>query len=481
MPVILLDPALPDMIPVRAMSAMTGHVFVTEDVHPTLLWNLPTYQFASTVGDLPTGAVLLSSDRDHPLVRRQIARGDQVVSGDALPGVRLLEAVALMDKLRRTGPWERQQTHDSLRRYLLEEVYELLDAFDSGPPEELCSELGDLLLQVLFHARIAEDYAEGAFSIDDVAQSFVNKVSYRTPGVLSGEHADLERQIQEWEDRKAAERNRGSVLDGIVVSQPVLSLTQKLFERLAGAGFPRDAISPSLTRVDIPFRKHARDSVEDAQRRQLLQLMDQVRAAETTARADGVVPRDENSWRKYLGLSFEEDPPAGRAESRPPADDQAEPPPADDQADPSHAGRADPSAGRAESRPADAGRADPSAGRAESRPDDDHEHLDPWAEDAKSNDSTAAPGATDDSRADFDHEFDAETTDVFSFDFSLPKRGRSDRDTGFPEAEDFPGPPPKHRTVDADPITAGEREVDLSYEVDVPRMVVRNEWDDEDE
>ncbi|GAA3964894.1 MazG family protein [Gordonia caeni] len=460
MPVILLDPALPDMIPVRAMSSMTGHVFVTEDVHPTLLWNLPSYQFASDVGELPFGALLLSSDRDHPLVRRQIARGDQVFSGDAVPGTRLLEAVALMDKLRRTGPWEGQQTHDSLRRYLLEEVYELLDAFDTGTSEELCSELGDLLLQVLFHARIAEDSAEGSFSIDDVAQSFVDKVSYRTPGILAGEHADLERQIQEWEDRKAAERNRGSVLDGIVTSQPVLSLTQKLFERLAGAGFPRDAVSPSLTRVDIPFRKHARDSVEDAQRRQLLQLMDQVRAAETAAGLDGVVPRGENDWRKYLGMSYEEDTVEGQAES---VDDDAV----------SLDVRAESLGGRAESRPDE---------------DDDHEHLDPWSEDAKSNDSTAGPGSTDDTKADFDFEFDGESTDVFSFDFSLPKRGRggheapeSAHESEFPEPEDFPGPAPKHRVVDADPITAGEREVDLTYQVDVPRMVVRSEWDDEDD
>lgn len=469
MPVILLDPALPDMMPVRAMSSMTEHVFVTEDVHPTLLWNLPSYQFASDVGELPFGALLLSSDRHHPLVRRQIARGDQVISGDAVPGTRLLEAVALMDKLRRTGPWEGQQTHDSLRRYLLEEVYELLDAFDTGTSEELCSELGDLLLQVLFHARIAEDSAEGSFSIDDVAQSFVDKVSYRTPGVLAGEHADLERQIQEWEDRKAAERNRGSVLDGIVTSQPVLSLTQKLFERLAGVGFPRDAVSPSLTRVDIPFRKHARDSVEDGQRRQLLQLMEQVRAAETAAGLDGVVPRDENTWRKYLGMSYEE---VTHVEEKAPAPD----------------GGPEPFDGRAESRPDD--EADPVDGRAESRPDedDDHEHLDPWSADATSNDSTAGPGSTDDSKKDFDHEFDAETTDVFSFDFSLPKRGRrgheapeSAHESGFPEPEDFPGPAPKHRVVDADPITAGERQVDLSYEVDVPRMVVRNEWDDEDD
>lgn len=306
MPVVLLDPALPEMIPMRAVPVVQGHIFVTEDVHPSTLWNLPSYEFASAGSQLPLDAVVLSSDRNHPLVQQQIARGAQVIAGDEIQGVRLLEAVALMDRLRRTGPWERQQTHDSLRRYLLEETFELLDAFDNDDPAELCAELGDLLLQVLFHARIAEDAAEGSFDIDDVAASFVQKVSYRTPGVLSGEHADLDRQVREWEEAKAAERSRGSVLDGIVTNQPALALTQKVFERLATIEFPRDAISPSLRRVDVPIRKHTRDSVEDVQRRLVLQLMDQVRAAEDLAGQDGELPRDENTWRKYLGMSYEE-------------------------------------------------------------------------------------------------------------------------------------------------------------------------------
>ncbi len=306
MPVILLDPALPDLMPVGAVASLAGHVYVTEDVHPSLLWYLPSYEFASDTKVIPFGSALLSSDPDHPLVRRQLARGDEFISGDSVRGTRLLAAVGLMDRLRRTGPWERQQTHNSLRRYLLEEVYELLDAFDSGDAEEVRSELGDLLLQVLFHARIAEDSANAPYSIDDVAESFIRKVSYRTPGVLSGEHADLERQIREWEERKAQERKWGSVLDGIVTAQPVLSLTQKLFERLAAVDFPRDAISPSLTRIDVPYRKHARDSVEDLQRRNVLALMDQVYAAEAAASAAGEFPRDENTWRRFLGMSYDE-------------------------------------------------------------------------------------------------------------------------------------------------------------------------------
>ncbi len=95
----------------------------------------------------------------------------------------LLDSVALMDTLRRNGPpWESTQTHHSLRRYLLEEVYELLDAIEVGDQVELKEELGgDLLLQVLFHARIAADDPDAPFDIDDVARSFTSKVMGRTP------------------------------------------------------------------------------------------------------------------------------------------------------------------------------------------------------------------------------------------------------------------------------------------------------------
>ena len=101
---------------------------------------------------------------------------------------------------------------------------ELLDAIDGDDQENLREELGDLLLQVLFHARIAADDPMAPFDIGDVARSFTEKVRGRTPGVLSGEHADLETQIREWEERKAAEKQRGSVLDGIATTAPALAL-----------------------------------------------------------------------------------------------------------------------------------------------------------------------------------------------------------------------------------------------------------------
>ena len=101
-----------------------------------------------------------------------------------VPGESLLELVAVMDRLRRDCPWDREQTHRSLARYLLEETYETLEAIDSGDLTHLREELGDLLLQVYFHARIAEE-GEAGFSIDDVAGDIVEKLVRRHPHVFA--------------------------------------------------------------------------------------------------------------------------------------------------------------------------------------------------------------------------------------------------------------------------------------------------------
>ena len=151
---------------------------------------------------------------------------------DPQPGERLVDAVAIMDKLRTAGPWESEQTHDSLRRYLLEETYELFDAVRSGNADELREELGDVLLQVLFHARIAEDAPEHPFTIDDVADALVRKLGNRVPAVLAGESISLDEQLAQWEERKAQEnavKSRSSSMDDVPTAQPALALTQKVY------------------------------------------------------------------------------------------------------------------------------------------------------------------------------------------------------------------------------------------------------------
>ncbi len=127
----------------------------------------------------------------------------------ALVGLRLLDAVAVMDRLRSPGgcPWDAEQTHESLRPYLLEEAQEAVEAIDSGDRRHLAEELGDVLLQVLFHARLGQDDPRDPFDIDVVAEGLVAKLVRRHPHVFGDVVADTPAQVAaNWERIKAAER-----------------------------------------------------------------------------------------------------------------------------------------------------------------------------------------------------------------------------------------------------------------------------------
>ena len=153
-----------------------------------------------------------------------------------LPGARLLDLVEVMDRLRRDCPWDREQTHRSLARYLLEETYETLEAIESGNRVDLQEELGDLLLQVCFHARIASESADG-FDVDDVADGIREKLVRRHPHVFAGLAVDGVADVEaNWETLKAAEKGRASVLDGVPMALPALALADKVAGRAARVG-----------------------------------------------------------------------------------------------------------------------------------------------------------------------------------------------------------------------------------------------------
>src|ERR1700744_50901 len=191
--VVLCDPRRPSLVPVEAIEHLGGEVQYTEEMPVAVPWSLPAARPVHTGEDAP---VLLSSDPDHPAVTARLAAGARLISAPDSPrGARLLDAVAMMDKLRAAGPWESEQTHDSLRRFLLEETYEVFDAVRSGDVDSLRDELGDVLLQVLFHARIAEDAPAHPFTIDDVADALLRKLGNRAPGVLAGETISLDEQL----------------------------------------------------------------------------------------------------------------------------------------------------------------------------------------------------------------------------------------------------------------------------------------------
>jgi uncharacterized protein YabN with tetrapyrrole methylase and pyrophosphatase domain len=168
----------------------------------------------------------------------------------APPGHRLLDLVDVMDRLRRECPWDREQTHLSLVRYLLEETYETVEAIESGDRDHLREELGDLLLQVFFHARVAEEDASAPFGIDDVAAGIVDKLVRRHPhvfasgpgaGAASGaEGADrvtsAEAVQSAWDSIKSAEKGRSSPLEGIPLGLPALSLAAAVAARTRREG-----------------------------------------------------------------------------------------------------------------------------------------------------------------------------------------------------------------------------------------------------
>jgi len=157
-----------------------------------------------------------------------------------LPGARLLDLVQVMDRIRLECPWSSRQTHKGLAKYGIEEAYELVEAIEEGDRDELREELGDVLLQVVFHARIAEEgTGEGdeedstAFSIDDVAAGIVTKLIHRHPHVFGDETATTPEEVKEhWLRTKAVEKQRESVTDGIPLGQPALALTAKLASRV---------------------------------------------------------------------------------------------------------------------------------------------------------------------------------------------------------------------------------------------------------
>ena len=238
----------------------SGPVLVRDAAHPQLPHLADAGVQASVLagpdGDLATrlharaaagdGVVWLAGADDEGLVR---ALGNRTIADPSVvlevvygsydpPGARLLDVVAVMDRLRSPGgcPWDAKQTHESLLPYLLEEAYELYAAIEDGDRADLREELGDVLLQVAFHARLAEEDPTAPWSIDDVAGDLVDKLVRRHPHVFAGGSADdLD---GTWERLKQAEKGRASVTDGVPLGQPALSLAAKLQKRAGRVGAP---------------------------------------------------------------------------------------------------------------------------------------------------------------------------------------------------------------------------------------------------
>ena len=155
----------------------------------------------------------------------------------------LLRLLEVMDRLRSPGgcPWDAEQTHQSLIKYLLEESYEFVEAVDADDRAAMREELGDVLLQVYFHSRIAEDHPSDPFSIEEVAAGIADKLIRRHPHVFGDVQAETSDEVlQNWEKLKAAEKNRSSAADGVALAQPALPLITKLIYRAEKSGINLD-------------------------------------------------------------------------------------------------------------------------------------------------------------------------------------------------------------------------------------------------
>ena len=148
----------------------------------------------------------------------------------------LLELLEVMRRLRAECAWKREQTHRSLVRYLVEESAETVEAIETGTSADLAEELGDLLLQVYFHAVVAEE--SGDFTLDDVASGIVAKLRRRNPHVFGSAAAEMSAaEVNEvWESVKAAEKQRSSVTEGLAPSLPALLYADKVLDRLGRTG-----------------------------------------------------------------------------------------------------------------------------------------------------------------------------------------------------------------------------------------------------
>jgi XTP/dITP diphosphohydrolase len=170
-----------------------------------------------------------------------------------MQGSQLQRLVEVMNTLRSPGgcPWDAEQTHESLLKYLLEESYEFVDAVQSENRIDMREELGDVLLQVYFHARMAQEHPTDPFSIEDVARGIAEKLIRRHPHVFDGvEVRDTQEVVDNWEEIKKREKGRTSALDGVAMSQPALPLIEKLLYR--AEKYNVEVTTPDTVSIDGP-------------------------------------------------------------------------------------------------------------------------------------------------------------------------------------------------------------------------------------
>jgi XTP/dITP diphosphohydrolase len=297
--VVALSPRLGAVLPAAAARLLRDGAPLHADV------DVPA-ELAQLCGAHPAGdavqGVLLTLDPGTDAAARWVATGATVLTTPEPVGAALLDAVAVMDRLRSPGgcPWDAEQTHRSLMSYLIEETYELYQALEDSDTEAVREELGDVLLQVLFHARVAQE-TPGGFDVDAVATGLVTKLVTRHPHVFADSEQVRTAAEQEvrWDELKRTEKRRKSSVDGVSLAQPAVALAAKLVSRATKAALPADLLpgadrpgsgggtGASLFALSAAA-KLAGEDPEAGLRCVARRFADNVRAAERSARAAGL-------------------------------------------------------------------------------------------------------------------------------------------------------------------------------------------------
>jgi XTP/dITP diphosphohydrolase len=318
---VVLSPRLGAVLPAAALPALRSadRIYADPDVPEAILRDSGAqrrpdgWHAYNPLGN----EVLLTLDPGHPTR----ASAEAVIETPEPAGAALLDAVAVMDRLRSPGgcPWDAEQTHVTLLTYLIEEAYELHQAVDDADRPALREELGDVLLQVLFHARVAAEggvapYPADAepFGIDEVAADLVRKLVERHPHVFGANGDGVVRpadrvhsvsdQERRWDELKRVHKGRESALDGVAHGQPAVALAAKLVSRAAKAGLPEDLLrtGDGLFNV-VAGAKLAGNDPEQRLRAAARAFEAAVRAAEKAAGAAGLDPHalTEEDWRRF--------------------------------------------------------------------------------------------------------------------------------------------------------------------------------------
>lgn len=201
------------------------------------------------------------------------------------------DLLSIMKRLRDECPWDAKQTHQSLRPYLLEEAYEVLESIDTENWDDLAAELGDLLLQIIFHSEIAARH--GRFDFGSVVNHIAGKLVQRHPHVFGDKELHSAKEVQDnWEHSKITNEKRASILSGIPQTAPALMQAQRMQEKASSVGFDWNALEPVIEKIEEEWQEFKEALGKNDPSAMQEELGDLLFSVVNLARLSGVVAED---------------------------------------------------------------------------------------------------------------------------------------------------------------------------------------------